>query len=345
MASLPSRDVEKFIQKPDFSRPVILLYGPDAGLVSERADRLASKSGVDLKDPFCLLRLDADDGASDPSRIADEAHTIGMFGSKRLIRISGTTRRDLTKSIKPVLDVPSDDAVILIEAGELAKSSALRKMLETHPAALCIPCYQDTDAALEQLIDEEIVNAGFAIDRETRQALKSMLGDNRMVSRNELAKLALYCEGKDTIRLDDLNQMVGDASRLVLDDVIDSAATGNTQRLQALLPKALEAGNRADMILAATLRHFHLLQSGRSRIETNRQNAGSVISSLRPPIHFSRKDKVVTALSIWTLARINKALLRLDKAMFEARAQDNISNSLAGTALLAIAIEAKQLRN
>lgn len=344
MAALKPRDIEPFLKKPDFSRSVILLYGPDAGLVSERADVLAEKSGVDLSDPFCLIRMDADDAASDVARIADEAHTIGMFGGKRLIRISGNTRRDLAKAVKPVLDTPPEDAIILIEAGDLKKNAGLRKQLEASPSSLAIPCYQDTDVAIEQLIDEEITAKGLTIDRETRLLLKSMLGDNRMVSRGELSKLAIYCEGKTAVTADEIHEIVGDASKLVMDDVIDSTATGDPAKLQVVLTKAIEAGNAPDIILLGVLRHYQMLQNARSKVELQRQIASNVISGMRPPIHFARKNAVTVAVNIWTLERLTRALSRLDKAMLECRQKAGISQALCSTTLLALSLEASALK-
>ena len=344
MASLKPRDIESFLKKPDFSRAVILLYGPDAGLVSERADQLAQKSDVDLKDPFCLIRIDADDAASDVARIADEAHTIGMFGGKRLIRISGNTRRDLAKAIKPVLDIPPEGTIILVEAGDLKKNVSLRKQLEANPASLCIPCYQDTDAAIEQLINEEITTKNLKIDRDTKLLLKSMLGDNRMVSRGELSKLAIYCEGKEAVTANEIHEIIGDASKLVMDDIIDATSTGDASKLQVVLPKAIEAGNAPDMILSNMLRHFQLLQSVRSKVELHRQVASNVINGLRPPVHFSRKNAVTTAINIWTLERLTRALTRLDKAMLECRQKNGIAPALCSTTLLALSLEAAALK-
>ena len=344
MASLKPREIEPFLKKPDFSRAVILLYGPDAGLVSERADVLARKSGVDLADPFSLIRMDADDAASDANRIAEEAHTIGMFGGKRLIRISGNTRRDLAKAVKPVLDTPPEDAVIIIESGDLKKTAGLRKQLEKSPASLCIPCYQDTLAALEQLIDEEIVAKGFRIDHETRLLLKSMLGDNRKVSRGELEKLAIYCEGKEEVTPKEIHEIVGDAAKLVMDDVIDATSTGDTARLQGVLPKAMEAGNSPDIILLGLLRHFQMLQTARSKVELKRQVPSNVIAGMRPPIHFARKNAVISALNIWTLDRITKALIRLDKAMLECRQRSGVAQAVCSTTLLALSLEAAALK-
>ena len=66
MVAKKAHEVENVIQKPDPRFRVILLYGPDAGLVSERADLLAAKTGVDFSDPFAMLRLNADDAAATP---------------------------------------------------------------------------------------------------------------------------------------------------------------------------------------------------------------------------------------------------------------------------------------
>ncbi len=344
MAELKASQVEQFLAKPDLSKSVFLIYGPDAGLVSERADQLAEKSGVDLSDPFCTLRIDADVLAAETTRLAEEAHTVGMFGGKRLIRISGTTRRDLVRAVQPVLDTPPADAMIIIEAGDLKKPAALRKQIEKHALSLAIPCYQDNDAAINQLIDQEITQAGLLLDNETRLLLRSLLGADRLISRSELTKLALYCSDRKAITLEDVRAVVGDASKLVLDDVVDATASGDPAKLETSLPKAIEAGNSPDMIVHAALRHFQMLQSARSKLERDRQSTSTIMATLRPPVHFSRKNKVGTAISTWPTGRIAKALARLDKAMLECRANAAISSSLAGTALLALALEARGLQ-
>ncbi len=345
MVALKAKDADRFIRKPHFEQKVVLIYGPDAGLVAERADMLAKASGVDLSDPFCVIRLDADDVASDVARLADEAHTIGMFGGKRLIRISGTTRKDLAKAVAPVLDFPPEDAIILIEAGDLKKTAGLRKKLEASKQAICLPCFQDNDAALEQLIDEEILSRGLKMDHETRQELKSMLGDNRMLSRGELAKLALYCEGKSHISQEDVRSIVGDASALVLDDVIDAVGTGNPERLQTLLPKALESGHSPDMIVYSVLRYFQTLHSARATMEKRRQPAASVIGGLRPPVYFARKEAIRKALTNWPLNRLGKALSRLDQAILDCRKQSSAAGSICSTTLLSLCLEARILEN
>ncbi|MEO0328044.1 MAG: DNA polymerase III subunit delta [Pseudomonadota bacterium] len=343
MASLSAGKVEGFISKPAFEHSVYLVYGPDSGLVSERADVLSAKCDVDLNDPFSLLRIQADEIAADPGRLSDEANTIGMFGGKRLIRISGTTQKDLFKSIKPVLDNPPQDALIIVEAGDLKKSVALRRNLEAHKNSLCIPCYQDNSAALDQLISQEIVEQGLKIDPQTRQELKSLLGSDRRLSRNELAKLALYCNGRDEVTLRDVQNSVGDASGLILTELIDAGTVGNLNRVQHLFTKAVEAGNSPDIILLSLLRHLQILHLAVSEMANTRQSASNMISAIRPPIHFSRKNAVTQSLSIWQQDRLLRAMDRINTAMLHCRQFPLSSNATASTTLLAIALEARVL--
>jgi DNA polymerase-3 subunit delta len=52
MTAVKAADVEAFIARPDPSRPVVLVFGPDAGLVSERVNALVKASVDDANDPF-----------------------------------------------------------------------------------------------------------------------------------------------------------------------------------------------------------------------------------------------------------------------------------------------------
>ncbi|MBC7051877.1 DNA polymerase III subunit delta, partial [Salmonella enterica subsp. enterica serovar Enteritidis] len=44
MVALRGREIDAFLARPDAGRPIILLYGPDPGLVRERADALIASA-------------------------------------------------------------------------------------------------------------------------------------------------------------------------------------------------------------------------------------------------------------------------------------------------------------
>ena len=85
VVALRGKDIDAFLARPDAGRPIILLYGPDAGLVRERADALMASAVDDPNDPFSLVRLDGDELSAEPSRLVDEAMTVPLFGGRRAI--------------------------------------------------------------------------------------------------------------------------------------------------------------------------------------------------------------------------------------------------------------------
>ena len=58
MTALKAGEVEAFLRRPDPRYPLVLIYGPDQGLVSERARLLARSAVENPDDPFQLIRMD-----------------------------------------------------------------------------------------------------------------------------------------------------------------------------------------------------------------------------------------------------------------------------------------------
>ena len=105
MATIERRAVDAFIKKPDAHFAVILVYGPDTGLVSERVRALVAASIDDAEDPFQLVRLDGDEVSGDPARLADEVFTIPLFGGRRAVRLRAGGR-NIVPAVEPVLANP-----------------------------------------------------------------------------------------------------------------------------------------------------------------------------------------------------------------------------------------------
>src|SRR4051812_18466709 len=155
MVALKGRDVDAFLARPDAGRPIILLYGPDAGLVRERADALLASAVDDPSDPFSLVKLDGDELSAEPSRLVDEALTIPLFGGRRAIRVRAGSR-SFASGIDALAESPLKDCRVVIEAGELRPESPLRKACERAKTAVAIGCYPDTERDLARLIDDEL---------------------------------------------------------------------------------------------------------------------------------------------------------------------------------------------
>ncbi len=344
MVALKAADVDRFVAHPDATRPVVLVYGPDTGLVHERVEKIINASVDDPHDPFALVRLEGDALSSEPSRLVEEALTVPLFGGRRAVWVKAGSR-NFAPALEAVLATPPKDCRIVIEAGDLRRSAPIRTICEKAKAAAVLPCYVDNERDLARLVDDEMREAKLTIAPDARAALVSLIGGDRQASRSEIRKLALYAHGQDRVVLDDVMAVVADASALALDAVIDAAFTGRTSEAEAQFSRALAAGTSAGTILFAALRHVTQLHKARIAIDAG-TNTDAALYAFVPPLHFSRKPLVEAALKTWSAARLLTLMEQIAKAAFEVRSlrapADALADSVAQRALLAIAMAARR---
>ena len=344
MVALKAAEVDAYIAARDPARPIALVFGPDAGLVSERADAIVRAAVDDPNDPFALVRLDGDELAGDPSRLIDEANTVPLFGGRRAIRVKAGGR-DFSGALATLIGEPPRDCRIIIEAGDLRRNSALRTLCERAKSVAVIACYLDGERELGRLIDEEMRAEGLSITAEARAALLPLLGGDRRASRSEVRKLALYARGKGEVDVDDVLATVADASGLVLDAVIDAAFAGRTGELETLLGKARAAGIAPPRIIAAALVQAAQLHRARISVESGAAMA-EVLDQIAPRAQFRRRPTIEAALQNWTAARLERAMADLAAATLDTRrlsgAVADLADPVVGRALLITATTARR---
>lgn len=345
MAQKKAHEVDSWLARPGTRAAIVLLYGPDRGLVAERARAFATRTGLPLDDPFCVVRLEGAEVDRDEGRLLDEARTVPMFAAQRLLWVRNATgQKALANDVKALCAEPPGDALILIEAGELKKGAALRTVVENCEWGMALPCYADEAKGIDGLIDEEMQKAGLSITLEARQALRRNLGGDRLASRGEIQKLALYAAGKERVELEDVKLAIGDASGLSFDDAVDAILEGKVDEFDTIFMRQARAGNQSFLCLAAAMRQFHALQLMRAALDNGARSAGDVVASARPPIFFSRRRIVEGALSRWNAEALARALTRLQQAVLQTRQRADLADAIARQALLGIAIESQRRR-
>jgi DNA polymerase-3 subunit delta len=336
---LRAGEIDQFLARPDTRRPVVLIYGSDVGLVSERANILLSAVSGDGSDPFAIVSLEGDAIVSDPGLLQDEVGTFGLFGNRKVVRIRAGSK-NLAAALEPLLKDPPQ-ATVIIEAGELRTTSPLRSLCEKSPVAAVIPCYVDGVKDLSQLVERSLAAAGVSIDPDAREELIGLLGADRLATRSELDKLALYAKSEGHIKLEDVRAVIADASALVLDDVIDAAAAGEPQATLVALKKAYGAGVSATAILGAAIRHVATLHRLRLSVERG-GSVSSAIENSKPRIFFRRKPKFEQALDRFTVASLEQIMVALSAANLDVRKNLALGDTIAERAILRLAYGTKQ---
>ncbi|WP_026176278.1 DNA polymerase III subunit delta [Methylobacterium sp. 88A] len=342
MTAVKAGDIEALLRRGPASQiAVILVYGPDTGLVFERAKRLAESFVTDPSDPFALVKIDGDVLASDAGRLVDEAGTVGLFGGQRSIWVRPGSR-NYAPAVDAALKAEISGARIVVEAGDLAKSAPLRTLCEKSTRALALPCYADDERALAELIDRTLQENGQRIAREARDILAMSLGGDRRASLSEIEKLALYARGQTEITLDDVEAVISDVAGSVLNTLIDAAFVGRGEEVERDYRRFRHEGMDPSMMLGSALRHALTLLS--TRIAGEGQSPSMMVGNWRG-LHFRRKAIVEAQLGRWSPVALRHAVQLLQEAVLACRrSQPDLAHAHASATLLRIATEAARRR-
>lgn len=336
---IKSYEADRYVKNPPKGLKIALVYGPDAGLVQERAEKLLKSVVSDLCDPFNVSDLSEATLLADPARLADEAAAISMMGGRRVVRIRGAGN-DLADLVESFLQDQKGEALVVLEAGDLAKASALRKLFDNHETAVAVPCYPDSVQDLSDLVVDALRAEGLSIASDALEDAVSRLGSDRGVTRRELEKLLVYMHGQRQVTLEDVRAVMGDEAQARSESACDAAGRGDLPKLDRELERLWACDTQPAQVLRIAMGHFQNLLQVKEGMARGEQ-LDTVMRRLRPPVHFSRATSFKTQAQRWPQERLGEALDMLLDAEAMTRTTAVPAEAVTGRVLMNIAAMAK----
>ena len=334
-----SHEADRYAASPPKGLMVALVYGPDAGLVQERAEKLLKSVVPDLTDAFNVADLSETTLLADPARLADEVAAISMMGGRRVVRVRGAGN-DLADLFESFLDDPKGDALLVIEAGDLAKTSALRKLFDGHKTAAALQCYPDSLRDLGAVVRDSLRAEGLSIAPDALEEAVSRLGSDRGVTRREIEKLQLYMHGQKQVALEDVRAVMGDEAEARSESACDAAAGGDLARLDRELERLWASDTQPAQVIRSAMGHFQKLVQARESTARG-ESLDLVMKRLRPPVHFSRSTAFKAQAQRWNTDKLGDALDMLLDAEVLTRTTGVPAEAVTARALMNIAAMAK----
>jgi len=335
-----------FARKPDAAVRAVLLYGPDSGLVRERAESLIKAVAGALDDPFRTRELSPGELKEDPALLSDEANAMSLMGGRRAVRLRNAVDSH-AKLFEELLDGDvTADSLVVIEAGTLSPASKLRSLFEDHPKAAAIACYLDDESTLADVIRDSLRQSKLDVAPDALEFLVGRLGGDRMMTRRELEKLAIYCapldgESGGKVTLADAEACVGDSSEQGVDDIAMAVARGDIAELDRTYERVTREGANAIAILRAVSRHFERLHFVAGKMAEG-ANADGAIKALRPPLFFKAVTPFKSALRQWPAANLARALELLLKAEMDCKTTGMPAEAITARVLMQLATAARR---
>lgn len=322
MGAIKSSAVPSFLKSIPATCQAILVYGPDEGLVSERAELAATAFQALTVPPGEVVRLGDPELEAEPERLAVELGTIAMFGGRRIVRTSHG-RRVSAPALKGLLEAGPLEGRLVVEAAALKSDDAVRLLFERDPSCAALPCYPDEGQDLDRLIDEMMRAARCTVSADARSVMTDRLGADRGLSRREIEKLILYVGARHRVEADDVEAIVGDASSQSLDSLLSAMMRGRRADAISALDRALAAGENPQALISSIQRHLTRLHRVLTDVEQGR-SLHDVIRGMRPPLHFKAKDALLAEAGQWTAGRLASAVERSATALRTARRQSDL---------------------
>jgi DNA polymerase-3 subunit delta len=330
-------NIESFLRDIDAAVAAVLLYGPDAGLVRERADRLIAAVAGDAADPFRVSEVTLERLRDQPSLLSDEANALSFGGGRRVVRLRNAGDSQAA-AIEPFLGSAAGGGLVVVEADELGPRSSLRQLFEAAGNAAALPCYRDEAGDLARFITEELDRAGLRLTAEARDYLAGALGGDRGVTRREIEKIVSFLgppESAPPLELADAIACVGDSAALSVDDLVFALGDGDLAAVERLVDRTLADGTAPISVLRAASRHFlrlHLLAIAEDRERATR--------ALKPPVFYKYVPRLQEQMRLWMPARLHQAIDRLTRAEMDCKRTGMPAEVLCRRALLEIAAQA-----
>ncbi|RJE83486.1 DNA polymerase III subunit delta [Paracoccus onubensis] len=307
--NLKGGEIARYLARPDPSRPALLIYGQDAMRVAlKRAEAVASLTGGNAEEEMRLTRLPGAALKKDPATLLDAIKEVGFFPGPRVVLVEDTPDSG-TDAVRVALEEwQPGDAVIVITAGGLAKSSALRKLFEPHKQAVAAPIYDDPPG--EDEIRKWLQAAG--LQEVPPDAMRDLLtlaqaldpGDMRQT----IEKIGLYKYG-DPSPLTPAEIALNTPATIEaeLDELLHVVAEGRSDEFGPLMRRIEGQGVTPVSLCIAALRHFRALHLAAA----DPQGPGAGLSRMRPPVFGPRRDRMTRQAQQWGVAPLEEAISQL----------------------------------
>ena len=341
-------DIERFLSRPDAAVRAALIYGRDLGVVRDRGHQLAAKIVPNPDDPFDVAILTEVDVADDPPRLEGELAAQSLMGGRRLVRLRlSSDKPAVDKAVAEALERHAagelnPDAFFIIEAGNLGRDSATRKIAEKAPAAAAIPCYEDEPGDVARLVRETLARDQVSLNADALALFVARMPKERGVARQEIERLALYLGPGSGVTATpaDLEGFLGVEPEASLFDAASDAFGGRLADAQAGLRRAAQEGESGPAAVRAIGMHLGKL---RRTLTLAKAGAGLQEAAKASGVFWKQEREFLRQARAWTLDdldRIQPEVLAADKACKTAGSPDRL---IAERLALTVAGRARRL--
>lgn len=303
---LKGAEIARYLARPDPSRPGLLIYGQDAMRVAlKRAEAVRALVGEKADEEMRLTRMPGAGLKKDPAQLIDAVREVGFFPGPRVVVVEDTPDSAAEAVRAALSEWRHGDAVVVVTAAALSKSSALRKLFETHGQAVTAPVYDDPPG--EDEVARWLAEAG--LPEIPREAMRELMLLARALDpgdlRQTVEKIGLYKHGdRAPLTAEEIALMAPATIEADLDELIHIVAERRESDFGPLMRRIVQQGIAPVTLCIAALRHFRALHLAAA----DPAGPGVALARARPPVFGPRRDRMARQAQSWGMGPLEEAV-------------------------------------
>jgi DNA polymerase-3 subunit delta len=312
-----------------------LFFGTSEGRISDAVRSTLSefsKKGAEI------VRLLGQVCVSDPSLLDTALRSTSFFAGRQIVVVEGAVD-GLAGQLEALLDIPQNGNFLILQGGNLSKTSALRQKAEQSSVMAACALYDPVGAQVSEEIVRRLRNAGFAVEAGAADVLAELVGDDVALLAGECEKLALFAHGQTEIAVADVRSVCGMDSAFRAEGLVDESLLGHLDEVGRQLGAADEQELQLGLMNLGS--HAALLAGLRSEADRS-GSVSSAVRNARPPIFFRRQSVVSRQLEVWQLNDLQSLQGQIGSAQELSRKQPALAASIIGRLFLQVAWAARR---
>ncbi|MGR3485314.1 MAG: DNA polymerase III subunit delta [Paracoccaceae bacterium] len=308
------RVVEARLARDPPALGAVLIHGADPVRVADlRARIVLAIAGPDGAADMRVTRMAAEAIRKDPATLADALAARPFFPGATVVAVDDAADRHAPAILAALEARRTDDAALVVTAGQLTARSTLRKGFEGHGSALSVPLY--ADPAGPDQIAAMARDAGLPPpDGDAMAALTALArGIEPAELRGTIQKLSLLTDGAPASPAD-VALCAPATTEAEADELADAVAEGRADAVPALSRKLASQGATPVSLSIALMRHFRTLH----RAACMPGAPAQALARARPPVFGPRQDRMARQVERWGRDRLEvgvQVLLEADRLL------------------------------
>lgn len=261
-----------------------LIFGPEVSVVNYRFDLIAKKISPNLSDPFLVANLSKERLSEDKGILADEFFSFSMLGGRKLIIIKDCDAA-AGAALKLLCEEPDfakkSENFILIQAGDLDKSSSLRKVAEESAQFAVIACYEDDERIIKKFIENELAAKQVKSSSQVIDRLLEKFGKNRQIIQSELEKIMLFLGEKKQLTIELVDSLTQSESEISANEFVMNFAARKFDVALLQTEKLFKDGFEAITLIRFLSNYLQKLYHSKVELELGMSDLESIVKSQR----------------------------------------------------------------